>query len=196
MRKDVNSSCNSSPCIKAMLKDRGICVVIPTYNNAGSLERVVLDALNYCDDVIVVNDGSTDNTLHILQGITKATIVSYEKNRGKGYALKKGFQKALSLGFAYAITMDADGQHLASDIPILLDANRKNPGALIIGARDLDGVQRSKGSDFANKFSNFWFCIQTGKHLPDTQTGYRLYPLKKLWGLSLITSRYEAENPP
>ena len=179
--------------VKETLKARGICVIIPTFNNAGTLEHVVLSALDYCGDVIVVNDGSTDDTYEILQRIAGITIVSYNTNRGKGYALKKGFQKAQSLGLAYAITMDADGQHLASDIPLLLQANKEHPGALIVGERALEGVQRSKGSVFANKFSNFWFYVQTGRHLPDTQTGYRLYPLRKLYGLSLLTSRYEAE---
>ena len=193
MRHQDNSSYGSNESVKATLKARGICVVIPTYNNAGTLAKVVREALYYCADVIVVNDGSTDETTQILQGVPNINVVDYARNRGKGYALKKGFKKALSLGFAYAITIDADGQHLASDIPLLLHANQEYPGALIVGERDLEGVQRSKGSDFANKFSNFWFYIQTGRKLSDTQTGYRLYPLRKLYGLKLLTSRYEAE---
>ena len=107
--------------------------------------------------------------------------------------MKTGFKKALEMGFSYAITLDSDGQHYPSDIPLFLKANQEHPGALIVGARDLTGVVRSKGSDFANKFSNFWFYIQTGRKLDDTQTGYRLYPIKKLYGLSLLTSKYEAE---
>lgn len=193
MRHQDNSSYGSNESVKATLKARGICVVIPTYNNAGTLAKVVREALYYCADVIVVNDGSTDETTQILQGVPNINVVDYARNRGKGYALKKGFKKALSLGFAYAITIDADGQHLASDIPLLLHANQEYPGALIVGERNLEGVQRSKGSDFANKFSNFWFYIQTGRKLSDTQTGYRLYPLRKLYGLKLLTSRYEAE---
>lgn len=175
------------------LHDRGICVVIPTYNNDGTIAAVVTDTLKECSDVIVVNDGSTDNTSNILHSIKGITIVEYEKNRGKGYALKCGFQRALQMGFAYAITLDADGQHYPHDIQHFLKANQQHPGALIIGNRMLEGVDRSKGSSFANQFSNFWFYIQTGRHLQDTQTGYRLYPLKKLYGLSLLTSRYEAE---
>jgi 1-acyl-sn-glycerol-3-phosphate acyltransferase len=97
------------------------------------------------------------------------------------------------MGFSYAVTLDSDGQHEPKDIPLFLQANQQHPGALILGSRNLDGVERSKGSSFANKFSNFWFYIQTGRNLPDTQTGYRLYPLKKLHGLCLLTSRYEAE---
>ncbi len=179
--------------LKERLRARGICIILPTYNNGGTINKVVRDTLCFCDDVIVVNDGSTDGTAEILHGIASITVVSYTKNRGKGYALKVGFKKALELGFTSAITMDTDGQHYPEDIALFLDANQRYPGALIVGSRQLDGVDRSKGSDFANKFSNFWFYVQTGKKMEDTQTGYRLYPLRKLWGLSLLTSRYEAE---
>ena len=178
-----------------LLKDRGICVIIPTYNNAGTIVDVVQRSLLQCRDVIVVCDGCTDNTLELLNALEdKPTIVNLKKNSGKGSALKAGFRYALENGFAYAITLDGDAQHYPEDIPILLAANKKYPGALIVGERkDLASADRSSGSKFANAFSNFWFAVQTGKYLKDTQTGYRLYPLKKLRGLSLLTSRYEAE---
>ncbi len=184
---------NNTDKQRRLLHDRGICVVIPTYNNAGTIERVVVDTLKECMDVIVVNDGSTDNTSAILHSIKGLKIIEYDKNRGKGYALKKGFEYALQMDFSYAITLDGDGQHYPYDIKLFLEANQKKPGTLIIGSRKLEGIKRSKGSSFANKFSNFWFYIQTGRYLPDTQTGYRLYPLKKIYGLGLLTSRYEAE---
>lgn len=178
-----------------LLRDRGICVIIPTYNNAGTIADVVQRALAQCCDVIVVCDGCTDNTLDLLNGLqVKPSIVELKKNSGKGTALKAGFRYALEHGFAYAITLDGDAQHYPEDIPVLLEANIKHPGALIVGERkDLDRADRSAGSKFANSFSNFWFAVQTGRYLKDTQTGYRLYPLKKLRGLSLLTSRYEAE---
>lgn len=178
---------------KQLLHDRGICVVIPTYNNVGTIVDVVNRALVQCIDVIVVNDGSTDGTAELVREIKGITLVDYQRNEGKGTALKRGFKKALELGFAYAITIDADAQHYPEDIPLLLDANIKYPGCIIMGQRKMEGVERSKGSKFANSFSNFWFCVQTFHYLSDTQTGYRLYPLYKLHGLSLITSRYEAE---
>ncbi|MBQ2210740.1 MAG: glycosyltransferase [Prevotella sp.] len=178
---------------KRLLHDRGICVVIPTYNNEGTIDHVVHQVLQECGDVIVVNDGSTDHTGILLKKYPAITLVEYPKNQGKGYALKRGFRKALQQGFSYAITLDGDGQHYPEDIAKFLKANQEHPGALIIGSRNLEGIERSKGSDFANKFSNFWFYVQTGKRLADTQTGYRLYPLKKLHGLGLLTSRYEAE---
>lgn len=179
---------------KNTLRERGICVVIPTFNNAGTIVDVVTRTLQQCDDVIVVCDGCTDGTAELVDTISGIEIVSYKENKGKGTALKHGFMKALELGFSYAITLDADGQHFPEDIHLLLEANIQNPGALLIGQRTgLENADRSFGSKFANAFSNFWFCVQTGKLLKDTQTGYRLYPLKKLSGINFLTSRYEAE---
>ena len=184
---------DSQQTTRQTLHARRICVIIPTFNNVGTIARVVSDVQKWCDDVIVVNDGSNDGTEIILQSCTDITLVSYPSNRGKGYALKQGIRKALAMGFAYAITMDADGQHFASDIPLLLKANQEHPGSLIVGSRQMSHVKRSRGSVFANHFSNFWFFVQTLHPLPDTQTGFRLYPLKKLRGYSLLTSRFEAE---
>lgn len=177
------------------LRERGICVIIPTYNNAGTIVGVVEQSLKQCLDVIVVCDGCTDNSVELLRKMERTPIIiELQKNRGKGYALREGFRYALKAGFAYAITLDGDGQHYPEDIGTLLKANILHPGALIVGERkDLDKAERSKGSKFANAFSNFWFFVQTGKYLKDTQTGYRLYPLNKLRGMSLLTSRYEAE---
>ncbi|MBP3227418.1 MAG: glycosyltransferase [Bacteroidaceae bacterium] len=178
---------------KECLRARGICVIIPVYNNAGTIRRVIEETLVQCSDVIVVNDGSTDGTAQILRQMEGICLVEYGRNRGKGHALKVGFRKALDMGFSFAITLDADAQHFPSDIPRFLEANRKHPSALIVGERSLEGVKRSKGSSFANKFSNFWFCLQTGKRLRDTQTGFRLYPLRRIPWLSFLTSQYEAE---
>lgn len=182
----------NSQC-KQRLRERGICVIIPTYNNVGTIRDVLTRSFAYCSDIIVVNDGSNDGTEEILRKIPGIVLVDYPDNAGKGTALKRGFRKALTLGFSYAITLDADGQHYPEDIPAFLEGNIKHPGSLIVGQRDLKNVERSQGSAFANSFSNFWVAVQTWQYLPDTQTGYRLYPLHKLHGLSVLTSRYEAE---
>ena len=179
--------------IRRRLRARGICVIIPTYNNVGTIRQVVTDALRYCADIFVVDDGSDDGTTAELRALSDIHLIHYDRNRGKGYALKTGFRTALQAGFAYAITMDGDGQHFAKDIPAFLDANDRWPGALILGSRKKEGISRSKGSNFANSFSNFWFTVQTCRSVPDTQTGFRLYPLRKLWGYRLLTARYEAE---
>lgn len=169
-------------------------MVMPTYNNDGTLRDVVERVLRFCEDVIVVNDGCTDTSTEILSSFSdKITVVDYGKNRGKGYALKQGFKKAKELGFDYAITIDSDGQHFPEDIPLFINALKRHTNALIVGSRNLNEENMPGKNTFANKFSNFWFKIQTGINLPDTQTGFRLYPLKNLPNLSFLTSRYEAE---
>ena len=120
---------------KEVLRNRGICVVIPTYNNGGTIGRVVEETLAECDDVIVVNDGSTDATASILSAIEGITLVTLTKNSGKGAALKAGFRKAMDMGFAYAITLDGDGQHYPKEISQFLQANREHPWSLIVGSR-------------------------------------------------------------
>ncbi|MBP5241828.1 MAG: glycosyltransferase family 2 protein, partial [Bacteroidales bacterium] len=99
-----------------------VCAIIPTYNNAATLPAVVDDVRSFVSDIIVVNDGSTDGTGDFLRTLGDTlTVVSYPKNRGKGYALRQGFKAALQNGFDTAVTLDSDGQHRASDIPTLLD---------------------------------------------------------------------------
>ena len=176
------------------MQQQKVCVVMPTYNNSGTLRDVVERVLVYSNDVIVVNDGCTDNSADVLASFgERITVVDYGRNRGKGYALKQGFNKAKAMGFDYALTIDSDGQHFPEDIPLFVEALEQHPGALIVGSRNLNQENMPGGNTFANKFSNFWFKIQTGIDLPDTQTGYRLYPLKNMPNLALLTSRYEAE---
>ena len=171
-----------------------ICALIPTYNNAGTIVDVVRRTHLQLSDIIVVVDGCTDNTLELLGTLDfPITIVSYAQNKGKGGALVAGFRKAMELGFDYALTLDADGQHYPEDIPVLLRALDSHAGALIVGSRQFTDENMPGKSKFANKFSNFWFKLQTAIDLPDTQTGMRIYPLHKLHGLSILTSRYEAE---
>ena len=170
------------------------CVVMPTYNNGSTLRDVVERVLPFCADVIVVNDGCTDHSAEVLASFgERITVVDYGCNRGKGYALKQGFKKAKSKCFDYALTLDSDGQHFPEDIPLFVNALEQHPNALIVGSRNLNQENMPGGNTFANKFSNFWFKVQTGIDLPDTQTGYRLYPLRNMSGQALLTSRYEAE---
>ena len=168
-------------------------VVIPTYNNAGTIAHVIADVKAYADDIIVVNDGSTDNTANILASISDIKVIDYPKNQGKGYALRLTLNKAYEWGFHYAITIDSDGQHYADDIPTFIDKIEEKPESLLIGARNLTAENMPSKNTFANKFSNFWYKVETGQELADTQSGYRLYPLEKINNIRLITRRYEFE---
>lgn len=169
------------------------CVVIPTYNNEKSLEKVVQDVLNITGDVIVVNDGSSDSTSEILEKFENLKVVSYPRNQGKGYALKKGFEVAVEEGYEYAITLDSDGQHYARDIAAFIRKAQDQPDSLIVGSRTLPEERMRQGSSFANRFSNFWFKFIAGTSLPDTQSGFRLYPLLKLKDIHFYTRKYEFE---
>lgn len=181
------------PSLQARMQQLHLCVVIPTYNNQKTLADVIHDVLQYTSNVIVVNDGSTDGTADILSGISgQIHVVSYQPNGGKGYALKRGFDKAEELGFEGAITIDSDGQHFASEIERFVGYAEQYPDALLLGQRTSEGDMPAKNS-FANKFSNFWFTVQTAYRLNDTQNGFRLYPLAAMKGLRSVSSRYEAE---
>ena len=175
------------------MRELGCIVVIPTYNNAGTIARVIADVQQYADDILVVNDGSTDDTRAILERVEGIRIHSYDENRGKGHALKCGLKLAYEWGFRYAITIDSDGQHYADDIPRFIERIEEVPDSLLIGARNLAADNMPSKNTFANRFSNFWYRVETGERLEDTQSGFRLYPLRKLQHIRFITSRYEFE---
>lgn len=171
------------------------CVIIPTYNNYKTLQQVVEGVLVFTEDVIVVNDGSTDSTAEILLQFPQIQQILLIKNKGKGNALRQGFKHADSLGYRYAITIDSDGQHFPEDIPVFVEAleNDSNKEILLIGARNMTQLGVPKKSSFGNKFSNFWFWVETGTRLQDTQSGFRLYPLFAMKNLKFYTNKFEFE---
>ncbi len=170
------------------------CVLIPTYNNAGTLQQVLDSVLEVTSNVIIIDDGSTDQTADILKGYEdNIEIITHDKNRGKGRALRNGFKHALTLGYDFAISIDSDGQHFASDLPRFIDEIETNPSSLVIGARNMSQENVPGKSSFGNKFSNFWYWVETGIKLDDTQSGYRLYPIKALSDTKFFTNKFEFE---
>lgn len=174
-----------------------ICVLIPSYNNAGTLKRVLNEVLEYTSNILVINDGSTDHTSEILATFPSIRKYQYEENKGKGYALRKGFKLAQEEGYQYAISMDSDGQHFADDLPVFLEPvkNKKpqDPEPLIIGSRKMDHPSVPQKSSLGNKFSTFMFLVETGNRLTDTQCGFRLYPLDLVNSLPLFSTKFELE---
>ncbi len=169
-----------------------VLIVIPTYNNETTIKQVVTDVRKYSSNVLIVNDGSTDSTSSIIADLGVENI-SYSPNRGKGYAIRQSFKWAKERGYDYVLTIDSDGQHYASDIPKFIEAIECNPDSLIIGARNLIADNMPSKNTFANKFSNFWFHVETGTKLEDTQSGFRLYPIRKISKTKYFSSRYEFE---
>lgn len=183
----------SNSTISETLNLKKVCVIVPTYNNHKTLNRVIDGVLQYTTNVIVVNDGSTDNTLEIINSYTSIDSIHIPKNKGKGNALQLGFKKAIEKGFHYAITIDSDGQHFPDDISVFLEELAKNESnILLIGSRNMNQEGVPKKSSFGNKFSNFWFWFETGIKLEDTQSGYRLYPLLHL-PKKYFTNKFEFE---
>lgn len=178
---------------KEKFEQLGACVIIPTYNNEATLAKVITDVAIYTDLIIVVNDGSTDNTKAIAESFSFVQLISYPKNVGKGWALRKAFAYAAAKGYQYAITIDSDGQHFAKDLPVFIDKLQTEKNAIIIGARNMDQASVPGGSSFGNRVSNFWFKVETGINSPDTQSGYRLYPLQAIKKMNFITRKYEFE---
>ncbi len=168
---------------------------MPTYNNERTLKRVIDGVLGYTDDLIIVNDGSTDSTSEILKNYSQLEQLLIPKNKGKGNALRVGFKRAEALGYDFAITIDSDGQHFPEDLSVFVEKleSEENKNLLLIGARNMDQESVPGGSSFGNKFSNFWYRVETGVKLTDTQSGYRLYPLKTLNKIKFYTHKFEFE---
>lgn len=168
------------------------CILIPVYNHALTAAEVARRASEHAP-AIVIDDGSTDGFSERLKPSERIAILRFPENRGKGAALRAGFEAARERGFTHAVAIDADGQHDPGQIPEFLAAIRARPDALILGARDLaaDGAPRSRR--WPNAFSNFWVWVQTGLRLSDTQCGFRGYPLVPLAAIPCRCDRYDFE---
>jgi glycosyltransferase involved in cell wall biosynthesis len=161
-----------------------IAVVIPAYNERAAIRGVVEGALQHARRVIVVDDGSSDGTAELLEGLP-ATVVRNARNLGKAASLGIGMAIALGEGADAVVTLDADGQHRPGDIPLLLAAWRRNPEALVTGARLHEGANIPAQRYLANRFANFWIAWAAGQPLEDSQCGFRVYPASLLRGLPL-----------
>jgi len=169
------------------------CILIPTYNNARTLPQVLNLSLKQGLPVLVVNDGSTDDTARVLASFPEVETVQLWPNQGKGYALLRGFEAACSRGFDRAITLDSDLQHDPREVPRFLRAAQENLDALIVGCRGMKKSGAPLRSRFGLAMSNLFFTLLSGRRLRDTQSGFRSYPLRLLRRLPLRPSRFEFE---
>jgi glycosyltransferase involved in cell wall biosynthesis len=162
-----------------------IVAVIPAYNEAATIRDVAARALRFLNDVIVVNDGSTDSTAAALEGLA-VTVVSNPTNLGKGASLWRGFAIALAEGADAVITLDGDAQHRPEDIPRLAAVAAAQPGRIIIGARLWQKDRVPPLRYFGNRFANFWVAWGAGFPVADSQSGFRLYPASLLRTIDLF----------
>lgn len=170
----------------------GYCVVVPTYNNRATVLEVVRSVRSVAQTVIVVDDGCTDGTADVLAG-EPVIVVKHKRNRGKGVALRTGFRKALELGYHHAVTIDSDGQHFPEEIPRLVNSSRENPDAIVIGERDMSVLNVPGASTFGRMLSNYWLKVATGVDVADSQSGFRVYPLRHVTRLLCWSRRFTYE---
>lgn len=162
--------------------------IIPAYQAAPTIADVVSDvrsawqaALGELPRVVVVNDGSTDATSRQAQR-AGADVLEHPSNRGKGAALRTGLAHAHGLKASIAVTLDADGQHPASEVVRVL-GHPAPANALVLGVRDLEGAGAPRANQFSNAFSNAWLSAFAARKLLDTQCGLRRYPVRETLAL-------------
>ena len=159
-------------------------VVIPAFNEGPTVRDVAVRAREHCRNVIVVDDGSTDDTFERLADLD-ITVLRNEENRGKAHSLWRGFQEALAQGAAAVITLDADGQHAPEDIPSFIAALFNDPDTFVIGARLASQRKALPWRYLANRMADFWISWAAGRPIEDSQSGFRLYPARLLRTLTL-----------
>ncbi|HMN68170.1 MAG TPA: DUF2062 domain-containing protein [Bdellovibrionales bacterium] len=179
-----------------------IAVVVPTYNNPRTISSVVKDIVTRTKfPVVVIDDGSETPVANVLYSFEvkgaletgRVRVVRFEKNRGKGAALRFAIRDLAARGFTHMLTMDGDGQHLAGEIAKLVDLARAHPWDLVIGHRKLESRTVPGVSKFGRAFSNFWVKYQTGLRIFDSQSGFRVYPLFVVQTMSFRTRKYDFE---
>lgn len=169
-----------------------VAAVIPFYNESKTINRIVLETLKYVSFVIAVDDGSTDGSPDNIPITENVTLISYNVNRGKGYALRKGLEKGIEKGFLKLVTIDADSQHAPEEIPTLITGLINSD--IVIGNRlnDLKGMPLQRR--ISNKLTSFLLSIKTGQKILDSQCGFRAYRAEVVKNITTVEDGYEAET--
>ena len=169
-----------------------VCAVIPFYNECDTIQKIILQTLNFVDLVIAVNDGSIDGSLSKIPNSENVFLISYEKNMGKGFALKKGFEKSLSLNTVFTVTLDADFQHPPEFIPKLISGLKNYD--VVAGNRLGNTGSMPLQRIASNKITSFLLSRKTKTQLLDTQCGFRAFKTEILKNILPAYNGYEAES--
>jgi len=166
--------------------------IIPTYNNPLTIKNVAFDVINHGYELIIIDDGSSTVVESLFTEVVKENIIflRHNENQGKGNAIITGVTKAKELGYTHVVSLDGDGQHLASQSKLLIEACTGDE--IIIGARNFEIDNIPNGSKFGRWFSNFWARWDTGQEITDSLSGFRIYPISIL-SLPIKTSRFDWE---
>ena len=171
-----------------------VLVIIPVFNEAEHLEKVLSEVkeLNIFD-ILVVDDGSQDRSFDIAQSCS-VIVLRNEVNRGKGAALKQGFEYALEKGYDSVITMDGDGQHKKEDLLVLYNAAFENGADIILGNRMWQPLDMPWIRKFTNWIMSGTISYLTGYSIPDSQCGLKLIKKNVLQKINLSSQKFEVES--
>jgi glycosyltransferase involved in cell wall biosynthesis len=169
-----------------------ICIIIPAFNAEKTIIEVTEEVRRYGLPLLVVNDGSTDSTAHCLDRLDVTTI-RHCTNLGKGAALRTGFSWAVRNGFSGVITLDSDGQHDPSAIPLIASTAERDGFDILVASRRSQFEQMAGLRRYWNRFGVWCFRKRTGFVIDDSQSGYRYYSKRLLSEIELSTEGYEME---
>lgn len=172
---------------------RGVCAIIPCYNEARTINRIVRSARQHVAEVLVVDDCSADNTA-AEAGAAGARVLMHPQNMGKGAALKTGFAAAAALSFGAAVTLDGDGQHDTTEIPLFLEAYASGGCDMVLGNRMTDTRAMPLVRRCANRFTSWAISRMVGVPMADTQCGFRLIGLDFWKAVHLDSCRFDLES--
>lgn len=167
--------------------------LVPAYDAAGSIAAVVVGTRSVLPTVVVVDDGSADDTA-ARAASAGAEVLRHAENRGKGAALVTGLRHLAAAGVERALTLDADGQHLPDQIPVLLAAADAAPEAIVVGVRRKERFAVKRAARFGNWIADRLMRGIAGRPLPDTQSGFRVYPVGATLALGTRGTRFDFET--
>ena len=170
-----------------------VAALVPAYRAADTVGAVVAGARAYFTHVLVVDDGSGDGT-GAAAAAAGADVITHPVNLGKGAALDTGLHALGARGVGRVLTLDADGQHLPEEIPVLLAASDATPAAIVVGVRRKEGQTIARLNRFGNWIADRLLRVIAGRALPDTQSGFRVYPVAATLALGTRGSRYDFET--
>lgn len=173
--------------------DLKFCVIVPAYMEQRKINDVVRRIRKYADNVVVVDDGSTDRTAEEAAE-AGATVLRHDRNRGKGAALNTGFAYAREHDFQCLITMDADGQHDPADIPRFIEAYKRTGLTVLVGNRMAEPGKMPFTRRWTNRVMSWYLGRKMKQYVPDTQCGFRLYRCDVIPFVAAESARYAAES--
>jgi glycosyltransferase involved in cell wall biosynthesis len=170
-----------------------VCALIPAFNEAATIAEVVTGVRPHVQAVVVVDDGSADETAARAEA-AGARVIRHAENRGKGHAVRSGLAQILALDFSHVLLMDGDGQHRPEDVPKMLQAARERDADLVVGARVFDKAQMPRSRYYSNTIGSRALSSFIGSPIEDSQSGFRLIRCDALRGLTLTATGYEIET--